>query len=396
MLDMFNIKETLKDLHKKEMYGETLALIRFYIKSGYGVDEQIIFYYLEAKIMARKIRKAYNFLRNFEKVDKSMPKEILARLYYKCYKSSDAERVLKDNTEPLKDPLLLVKIYLRQGKIAEAKQELDEVAEKYKDTIKEDALNKFRGIIRNYYNSGSFIETDYESFVKNGKKLEPGHIIFIGNGKPSSIKTNPEDFDEKAKSRPYMIWKIEGNDIYMFPVLIAIKNKGYILYEQNYLNSNADRTIKAHLCKTTIDNVLSVQDKVSEYDYPIILRFIFTSVYFGKEENKIKNRKFMQDKCGEPELYNIIETVEPVTKIHHYYFVYEKTDRGYIVYEFSYNDSTLISLTPQLFPKSMIFYSVAKIYSETIEKLLTEIKDSTKKSNKIRIREQLPEEDKKD
>ena len=343
-----------------------------HIKNGFGADERMIYLYIKALGLLQRYDEAYIITKNFEKIAKTIKSEILAELYLCCFKLKEAERVLSNNTFPLKDELLPVKIALRQGKIEEAKRLLEEKEKILYDdekTIK--ALEKYRRIIENHYKYGAFIEIEYESFIENGNTLEPGHIVFLKNS-PTEIGEISED--SKNANRPYMIWKIENNEIYMFPVTTKIENGGYRLFCQNYPNSVGDRKVKNNLCKTTIDNVLSVKDRVTEFDFNAIKRNIFKGTYGSKDENvKKRNKLFMDEFAGKPKVHDVIKFKDIKAKKVKKYFVLEELEEGYKVISCNNEETKITGLKPEIISKNQQIYFIVLVNKETIKEFLSQI-----------------------
>ena len=387
---MKNIFFTLENLLNNKKYNEIIELIDGYVKEGFGVDNIIIDYYLTALNLLRRYDDAYEFIKKYEKVAINVSPEVFARWYYFCYRSDEAERILNSCKMQFNETLLPVKIYLRLGKVEKAKELLEEIL-KIPGSEKIKGINKIRGAITSYYKCGAFIETEYDSFVKNGNRLEPGHIIFI---KKMPDYTRPEDNEPNASYRPYMIWKIENDRIYMFPVSSQTR-LGYKLYGQNYPNSVGDRVVKRYLCETTIDNVLSVQDKVTEYDYKLTIKNIFIATYYGGPEEIRKNIKFMREYAEKPNIHDVIITIdaEQGIKKHRYYLVLDENKEGYSVAEFDIDKVELINSKPELFSKDRIIYRVIHPSDEHKLELLSQLKNENdentaeqKKSIKERIR----------
>ena len=196
--------------------------------------------------------------------------------------------------------------------------------------------------------NGNF-ECEYNSFIKNGNKLEPGHIVFLKSN-VDKINGKEEITDKKSKYRPYMIWKINNDRLYMFPVAVKRENEiNYVLYKQDYPNSGMDRIVKDNLCETSIDNVVSVQDKVRDEDYYSVLKTIFKATYFSKnKEEKEAKEKFMKEFVGEVYEDAIISSVNPLTKESKTYYVNTVYENEYLVFEYNHALKKL-NTTPIIF-----------------------------------------------
>lgn len=374
---LYNIKCIMYTLYSNKEYEKFFQVFDEYLKLGYGIDQNMIYYYISILAKTKKYDKAYSITKRYESyANTDEAYEYLAQLYFYCFKPKDAERVLlKSGT--ISKPILLIKIYMMQGKIDKAKEIIDklspeEMNEKTKTVKKQ---------IENYYRKGAFIETEYSCFINNGNELKPGHIVFL--------KTNPEvnftiSADSKIATRPYMIWKIKGEKIYLFPVTKVCREKNYKLYHQKYPNSIGDRTIKTHLCESTIDNVLTVIDKVLDEDFKIIITSIFESVYFGDiKDDIIGNADFMKEYVGEPDIYDVIEVVDMNTKKHISYLVLSKTDTAYKVIEYDKNNVKIIGQNSELYDKERLIFRIHKLDEINKENLLSQIPKQQKVKTRV-------------
>ena len=376
--ELFTIKLTLHTLYNNKEYDKFFQVFNEYIELGYGLDQNMIYYYISALAKTKKYDKAYNITKRFEKYATTDEiYEYIAQLYFYCFKLNDAERALL-KAKTISNPVLLIKIYMMQGKIDKAKEIIDKISpEEMNEKIKYS-----KRLIDNYYKKGAFIETEYSCFINNGNELKPGHIVFL---KTNPINKHLEKADIKNATRPYMIWKIKDDVLYLFPVTSVCRENNYNLYRQKYPNSIGDRAIKTHLCETTIDNVLSVRDKVLDEDYKIIITAIFKSTYFGDEnEDKIENRDFMKEYVGEPNIYDVIEVVDVNTREHTLYLILNKKEELYKVIECDMSNIKITGKNPESFDKERLIFRVHKLNDMNKEELLSQLSETEKIKVKTR------------
>ena len=365
---MNNIKKAIIDEYYNKNYEKFLERFEEYVSHGYAVEFDLIWFYLLVLINYRKFDEVYKFLQKIEKdavLDQTF--NSLFILYIYCFKPKDAERLYLTKKLNIKDKSFIVRMYLLQGKVEEARNFINQTLA-FEDN---DKLRYYLKRIDNYYAQGAFIETEYKSFIANGNHLEPGHIVFLKNEPKSKhvIET-----DEKNNRRPYLICKIEYPKLYLFPVTTFIKKRDYKLYEQNYPNSIGDRSIKNNLCFTTQDNVLSVSDKVNDYDLNKLLTTMYQRTYMAhSKELKQANIDFMQTFHREVKDYDVIEYRDIKGKSPRYYLVLGIDKRHYKMIEIDYNELTVLGNQTETYSKDCLIYNLYKLSSLQKERLFSQI-----------------------
>ena len=357
----------LYDLIKNEIHDEFIEAFEQYIKEGNPIEDTLIACYVYALVSIGKVDKAYNLLKNLEKfAEKTDSYEFLSELYVKCYKTEDAERMIELKKTPIKDYLNLIKIKLLEGNIKEAQAIINSrlKVETEESTLR--MLRSYEQLIKNHLEKGAYIEIDYNYFKKNNT-LEPGHIVFLKNMPESDYRNE----DEKALKRPYMIWKIEKDILYIFPVSTQDREKSYKLYIQKYPNSKCDRTVKYTLFQTTEDNVVTVQDKVLEEDFKIILTNLYQASCFADKISKRQNQYFMQEYIGEIDKYDVIkEVVHGSVSGNSFHLVLDIEDDHYRTIQVDYKNKKVIGVKSVKYNKDRVIYDVIKPDEETKQKLI--------------------------
>lgn len=365
-----NVYDRLKNAFFNKDHEGYIKTFEEYLEEGYGVNEMQINNYIHALVAVKKYDKAYRIVRILEKyMEKNNSYEEIARLYMRCLKPKEAERVVNLKKTPIQDYNLLMEIKQLEGQYEEAYKILNSFpADSLIETEKE-RFERNKNKIINHIEKGAFIETEYTCFKENGNKLEPGHIVFLKNSPESHIKTEE---NIRLNNRPYMIWKFEEDKIYMFPVSSKVKEKSYRLYKQKYPNSIGDRTVRDQLCYTTEDNIVSVQDKVLEDDFKVILKYLYYLSYVSPEDNP-KESKFVQTFVKKKaNKYDIIVHVNPYTKDKSFYFVLDVENDNYKVVEMYMRNRQIIKTTPEIYKSSMIYDRIELNESE-IKYLLNQL-----------------------
>ena len=348
----------LYDIYYKKDFKTFLEKFEKYLENGYGIEDTLIGCYIHALITTKKYDKAYKILKSLEKNVKEFDSyEDLARLYVKCFKPKDAERMINSKETPIKDYLNLIKMNLLEGNVKEAEKILDARLKVETNPRYLKRLRSYERLIVNNQEKGAYIETEYECFKENGNKLEPGHIVYLKDSPQSKIKWH----DVKVIERPYMIWKIEENKIYIFPVSTKEQKNSYKLFSQKYPNSTSDRVIKYNLYYTTEDNILTVKDKLLDEDFKVVIDNLYYVTFFStKKPNQPEYT--MQEFIGNIWKYDIIMDIEQgiITKPK-FYLVLDVNDTNYRVIEIDLKDKRVLGLKSQNFKKDKIIYDVVRI-----------------------------------
>ena len=124
----------------------------------------------------------------------------------------------------------------------------------------------------------------YEYF-RVDNELYQGDIIYA-----SDVDEYYKNIDPYALKRTYMIWKIEGEKIYAFPVTNKIPKdiRRFKLFRQNYLNFDSDRSVKDDLVIINKKDVEKVQERLPSNDYLNVLSNIYSGVIVSGNEEKNK------------------------------------------------------------------------------------------------------------
>jgi len=277
-------------LYIEKRYFEFIQKFLEYVQEGNAIDNYLINKYVIVLTNLHKFDEAYNIINFLSKdVKEYHTEDITARLLFYCYKSFEAESMLlsKENLN-IYDYILLCQIYLREGKIQEAKDLIEKLITNQTDYKIIEKLRKLFKQIFNYEKSGAFIEIEYSEFIKRENELQPGHIITLKDldklylFSNSSIRTNMGHF--------YLVLDIQDDILYLSPVTTKLERKGHILFQKDYPNSIGNRYVKSILNYTPIDNVLSVKDKLSDKDLQGVMTSQRYSIYL-KDFYEILDKK---------------------------------------------------------------------------------------------------------
>lgn len=274
--------EKLNELYTKGEYQGYVDFFNDNMIECFTLGFSVIFKYAESLIQLHKFDEGYNLLNKLENHCRNdLDKIELAYDYFYCGKCEDALRVLS-NVEVLlpKKIYLLAKIYLFKGEIYEAKQYIKYIFHYFPDS---DYAKKCYYLMKNIKNNafkGSFIETGYDYFINSGGKIEPGYLVYIKD--PLKMDNKYIGKDIKEYKRPYLIWRIDGDRVYMSPVTHACNKYRYAMFLQDYPNSKFERYIINTYCITTMDNIYSVCDKLKDNELGRVIEYLQSGIYFNE------------------------------------------------------------------------------------------------------------------
>lgn len=373
---MENLNYKLIEAYKNNDLVNYLKYMDEYIKLGYGFDFETILCYTKIISSKRKYDEAYKILQLLEnQVNKYDIATEICKEYIYCYKPVDAYRLYNSKNITFEDKSLLIRMLLLHGKVEEAEDILNKISREKLSFHERKKIEEYKLEIQNYHEFGSFIETEYSCFLQNGNKLEKGHIVFLKN-RPASIVSNQDD--EKASKRPYLIWKIDGDSVYMFPVESQCSRKDIILSKDKYHNSFQDRKIKDSMCQTTLNNILTVKDKVLAKDFKKILDNSFKTLYFGDRRQHDESFEFMRYYLGSVDEYDIIEYVDVKTRESRYYFVIDDMNFEYKAVEVDINENKVIDYEVK---KVKDIFRIIKIEDKQKKNYIQQINDNKKKKS---------------
>ena len=230
---------------------------------------------------------------------------------------------------------------------------------------------ELKNIIYNNYKYNSFIKTEYKSFIENGNKLQKGHIVYLKNS-PSRIHYG----DYKCAIRPYLIWNIQDETIYLFPLTTQCNKKTFIISKKKYPNNTQDMAVVNNTCKTTKDNILAIYSKLFNEDFNNILKNIFNSYRYGYRSIIKENEEFIKYYSGEPETFDIIEYINPSTREKLYYFIVEINDTVYKGIEIDVEKNLIVDKTIKKIKKNQAIFKIIKPSQEQLSILSSQIKET--------------------
>lgn len=355
------MKETLTGLFIQRRFEDYVKELEEYLYEGCAVDADIILEYAKVLTYLSKFDESYKILKTMEPLaNKYKLTSRIAWGYYINNKPKDTIRMLKQ-MKFLNDTnaYLLAKAYMLDGNYLEAKCTLNNILYDFPHTTIRYKVEDMLTILSNHTKYHMPLEMAYDSFKDNEFKLEKGHIVYLKN----NIFPNKKYMSKGYHRRPFLIYKIEGDKLYLFPLTKNPINKTFVLKEHKYPYIGFDRYIVPDIYITTLSNVLSVKDKIYDSDYENALKYLACKIYNvrNKEDETVKDS--YSDVYGKPKIFDVIVDYTPETKERRFYFVIGFTIDGYKVVEIDFKTKEAIS-NIMIYPDNRFIYSIKKLEDE--------------------------------
>lgn len=355
------MKETLTSLFIQKKFEMYIKELEEYLYEGSGVDVDIILEYSKVLAYISKFDESYKMLKALEPLANEY--KLTSRIawgYYINNKPKDTIRMLKQ-MKFLNDTnaYLLAKAYMLDGNYLEAEYTLNNILYDFPHTQIRYKVEDMLRILSNHHKYHTPIEMSYSSFKDKGLTLEKGHIVYLKN----NVFPNKKYMSKGYHKRPFLVYKIEGDKLYLFPLTKNIINKTFVLRKEKYPHIGFDRYIVPDIYITTLSNVLSVKDKIYNSDYENALKYLACKIYNvrNKEDETVKD--FYSDVYGKPKLFDVIVEYTPETKERRFYFVTGFTLDGYKVVEIDFKTKEAIS-NIMIYPDDRFVYGIKKLEDE--------------------------------
>lgn len=200
-------------------------------------------------------------------------------------------------------------------------------------------------------NSDVFKPIKYNYFKYTGETLKPGHIIRV-NKIREKYKHNKNNTDNLKLTRPYLVWKIEDDRIYVFPLSSKLKHDfrdGHILLQENYPTSDYDRKLQDKILCIKEWDVELVDDKLTEEDFRKAIDAMYTIFCYNQSLDRNKIRIFIKAMIKEKGLHykDIIEIDNYDYKQYYFIISTDEENRIYKGLEVTKNDSNEFNLVSE-------------------------------------------------
>ena len=280
-MNLYKLGLKILNSYREKDFEKTLKYIDKYLSNKEnGIYSGLLHMYIVSLINLSRREEALNYI---ELACNYWPNiyttSQLVELYIMCGDCDSAENILRKKTNDFDLYYNAARAYLLYGYYYSAKYWFKYILSKTNDQQLIEKVKKYISEINNYINNSTFIQTSYINYKNNGKKLEPGQIIYQNS---KYLETT----DSKASKRPYVIWKVEDEKVYCFPVESKKDEKkpyNYVLMQQYYPNFDFDRIIRDEVICVDEKRIEKIIDIVRPYDYENILKNVYSSYCFRHE-----------------------------------------------------------------------------------------------------------------
>ena len=232
------------------------------------LSESVLFDYYIALMKTGEFEKAYKILNSIKNLyPEYIDDFLLVIMLLRCNKYMEAKKII-DETNFNGNQMFKIGVTLYTiGQYKLSKKTLEEArVEKFSNHYDE-LYEKLHKDIENHNKTNNYVSMNYEYF-RLKHELSEGDIIYV-----SDVDENYKSIDSYSLKRTYMVWKIEGETVYAFPVTNKIPKdiRCYKLFRQNYLNFDSDRTVKADMVVINKKYIQKVQERLTREDYLNVL-----------------------------------------------------------------------------------------------------------------------------
>lgn len=327
------LRKEIKENAQKHNFEDALLLIKEYLTDPKnGVDIELISIYIDCQIKLGLFEEATKNVEIMHKYFIESNPFDLALKYAACCQTEKLKALLA-TTEFSSEQYCEIAQYCFSNENIELAEELFNLAcVSENEKIVNTARKKLRIIdIYKCYGEQVFHDQRCGCFKYHGNRLLPGHVIMTCKLRDEY----PENCGYIKTEWPYMIWKIDGEKIYAFPVTKDIDKYRHPLSKDNY-PCREDRTLKDRLACILEGDVTNVIDKITDTDYlksieSMQLSLINTQMGDWTPETSYFMNSFITNK--EVEIGDIIVFCKKQTKEIRYYFVFSIDEFGYQTYE---------------------------------------------------------------
>lgn len=368
--------EAIDNAYVTKDYKKALKYINIYLtRENYGVDPELARTYINCLINTEKEEIALKYI---DKIDDVFPghfstKEII-ELYIKCGDFATAESYLKELDFLPKEYYSIANKYLKMGKYEKAIKYYEKGMFNFCSVAElREGRSYIERVERYQEDFNCFLPLYYRQFKKKGLTLRVGDVVDC-----AIHNKQYQELDEKYNKRSYMIWKIENDDIYLFPLSIMAPNKLVIEHEDS---------IEKVVYRYDEEKVKSIKEDT------ILIEGKEPETLVESDSKKIKSpdkvvKEFPKDEEAEIENGELVKNIEIGNYVlynNKKLLVLKKHDNGYITSDHSFENKSNIVITHFL-PENAKVEVLGTANKEKVEKELVKINNyrRIKKPNRIK------------
>ena len=381
-MNIITLIDEINNYYDNGEYEKTLMKIENYFNmDSIGIFDRLMNIYIDCLIKLGRLNDAY---KNLELMLNMYPYyysvfDMIIK-YIDCCKEDKVNELLENNMFSIYEIFYIARRCYFNGIYDKSLELFKYFVENSNSEFKNgSALEYIRKIELYKENSKLFLDVSYSYFKSMGCKLEPGYIICVDKVL-DYYKENEFNDDPKISKRPYMVWRIEGNKIYAFPISTQVKReKDDILKKEDYPVRNFDRVALTGMVCLRENDVLTVIDKVNKEDYQEIINALYRSVCCMKDVPKVATQYFVKKMTEElVVLENDVIVVRDIQKKKQkYYYVIEKDKNRnkykVIELEHEYKDFKIRDMKLSEISMKTPVLSIIKLDKKQIHKIKKEI-----------------------
>lgn len=342
-MDKNILKEEIKIASKNSNYEKVVTLFSGYLRQNPKDDYEMLSLYQEALMKLGKKEEELNVsLKLSSGSNNDFYKIRLINLYLDLDKKEEAFNVIDDSND--------LKYYLL-GKICFLRGEYNRSLKMFRNFLNNKIFDinyfykakEYISLVNKHLNDNTFLEIYYDKFKEQDNKLEPGYIIYsdkVGN----RYNLSENNLDPHKKTRPYLVWKINPEHIFVLPLSTSMSKNSYVLKKDNYPNLKSDSTIFENFILLKDLDITSVVDHLSREDYLNITRYIYEKILSLNKENRKTEKVFISNYMKRMKIkdHDIIIYHDNGKNIDSYFFIISTDDYKYEAIPIEKKDNSFI------------------------------------------------------
>lgn len=164
-----------------------------------------------------------------------------------------------------------------------------------------------------------------KDYLKKGNKLEAGLVVYLK--KQEDIQSKYPNFENNIRY-PFMIWKVEGDKIYAFPIR-KYMNHGFYISSNKYL-TEANLACNPNLVIFEADAISKVDMQIDRIDFNNIIKDLYERLcVLGTINNSPKNHFVAElEKSLSVSVGDIVTIYNISNHVRTYYYIIEKDNES--------------------------------------------------------------------
>ena len=313
-----NIYKEIMKYMNQQRYEDALEEIQFYFSmEECGISATILIQYVTCLYSLGYFEEAKKQLDLIEKIYSNIPQYWLLEARILSNDIEKAKEKMKEDNLSLLELSKIGKAFYKVGYYEEADSCFQKIWEETENDYLRGTATHFRKQILDYRLKNQFIKMDYRYF-KIHNKLSEGDIFYtkIEHDVPK---------EERRYCRPMMVWKVEGEKVYAFPLTKKTTRKdgrlkGYLICCDKYRNFDGNRSLKYDMVKVQEKDIGRVIERIDRHDYKELLRSVYSTIHrIGTPDVYEAGEKFLKEYKFSLYPESIVDTFDEERNKKYYY-----------------------------------------------------------------------------